>query len=204
MRNIAPAIQAAREAAPETGLITRWLAYFEAHNRTTGAVATFGFWSGDDDVSIQVVDGQTGTLVTRDYLGQCGLAVTDLVYSGGLDIYTASVTLYDLHPAVTSMLREYDVRLARTDLHAIEINPATQAPFGAYEPAFVGLVDDAPISEQIGDGSITLSVRSEIGLMLNRTNPAKSSSEEAMKRGGDTSSQYAGTVASWKIKVGGK
>lgn len=209
MRDISAAMMAGLEAARERGLAPRSFVYFHARDRSTGAEAKIGLWTGDDDVAIPVVSALTGTEETRTYYGASNLQVSDIAYVSDLTTQTVTVTLSQIADVAQEVARTYDLRLARVEIHETIIDPDTGAPIAAAEPAFLGVVDGAPISTPTAgeDGAITISLIPDAIAMLERINPRKSSYEGQKRRSlpsgaADQFGLYSSSVGTWTIYWG--
>ena len=99
------------------------------------------------------------------------------------------------------LVRGRDLRLARCEVHEMQVDLDTGQLATTPEIVFLGVVDGAPISTPAagGEGGILIAIASEALLMLSRTNPRRSSHESQKRRSGDQFSRYASTVSSWDI-----
>ncbi|WP_024324319.1 hypothetical protein [Sinorhizobium medicae] len=207
MRNITPALFAAIAQARETGLVPRSLVYVTAKNRATGQPESVGVWSDREDANITVLGGTNGLPVTRLYHGGGALLdVSEIPRVSDLTIQTVTIGLSQLAGASQRLIREYDVRLAKVEIHQVLIDPKSGQLVSVEAPVFLGEVDGAPVRTPSigGEGSIELKVVSDAISMLTRTNPRKSSYEAQKRRQGDEWGLYSGTIQSWQIPWGQK
>ncbi len=152
-----------------------------------------------------MIDGRTGGAVTRPYRGAGELLqIGRIPRTSDFTVQSLDIDLSQIAPAVQQMVRGYDVRLARVEIHEIVLDTVSRISVDAPKPSFIGIVDDAPIeTPAVGEqGSVRFTCRSDAMLMLTRTNPAKSSDAAQQLRSGDRFSRYAGVVQSWDIKWG--
>jgi hypothetical protein len=205
MRNITNDMAAALADAPQKGLVPRRYVWVTAKDRETGLPVSEGFWSGDEDVMINVIDGRLGTIVARGYRGAGQLLqISPIPRVSDLTEQTVTIDLSQIAPAVQQLVRGYDVRLARVEIHEMTHSTISRQPVSPPEPVFVGVVDGAPINTPAvgGDGKAELRCVSDAISMLTRTNPRKSSYEAQKLRSGDEWGLYSGSVAGWDIKWG--
>ena len=201
MRYFDSGFTAAMQATREQGIAPVYFAWLTAKDRTTGAAAPMGFWSGDDDMTVNVPLPDGSGTATRTYLGGCGLSVDGLQYVGDLTDNPITVGLSQIADAAQELIRGRDLRLAGCEIHATSLTGA--ALVSAPQLQWVGIVDEGPISTPAAgsDGGISLSVRSELMAMLTATNPAKSSdAHQKRRRAGDLFCKYASTIAARKIQ----
>ncbi len=206
MKNLDPNFTAALQAARDEGLSTRSLVYFSV-KKFDGTPVELGLWTGDEDISISVVSGVTGLVVTRNYYGN-GL-VTDIdpiPRVSDLSIQTITVTLSQIPDVTQQLVRGYDVRLGKVEIHRVALHPKSRRPVSMPELEFMGEIDGSPIdTPAVGeDGGIDIRCVSDAISMLEIKNPLKSSYEGQKRRGGDEIGKYASTVATWDIPWGKK
>lgn len=200
MQTLDAAFLASLRASRDAGIAPVYFFWVRAKNRDTGADETMGLWSGDEDIT-QIVESPEGGTVSRAYLGGCNLRVADLVYVADLTDEPVTVTLSQIAPATQELVRGYDVRMAYCEIHATSWSGGVLASTPQLQ--WIGVIDAAPISTPAigGEGSIALTVRSELMAQLTAINPAKSSdSHQERRHAGDQFSRYAGSVHARKIQ----
>ena len=204
MRNLSPAFLAALQAAQDGGIVPVRLVWVQAKDRATGLPVEVGFWSGDEDQEITVVSGSTGLPVVRLYYGAVNLDISEITYVSDLTIQTVTVSVSQIADIAQQLVREFDVRLAKVEIHEMCIDPETGQLAAMPELAFLGEVDGAPIRTPAagGEGSIDFAVRSDAISMLTRRNSRKSSHEGQRLRSGDEWGKYSSTVATWTVPWG--
>lgn len=202
MRDPDAAFLAALEAAPDFGIVPQQFVWIEAKNRATGALETIGLWTGDEPVTVDVISGTTGGLVSRSYIGAVNLVVPSIPRVANLTNNRIAISMSQIADTAQLLVREYEPRLARVEIHDGLIDPATRALVSAPEITFIGVVDGTPIATPAvgGEGAIEMDLVSDAMAMLTRTNPAKRSHEHQKRRSAsDTFAVYAGTVGEWQI-----
>jgi len=182
--------------APDNGITSRDLVYFFVRSLDGESTTQFGFWNGLDTVTISVLRGDTGLSQSRVYHGDGSLISMDRIpLTSDLTVRTVKVVLSQLHATVQDMVRGYDIRGAKVEIHRGVFDPQSNALVGAPICHFVGKVNKAPIQTPAVDqeGSISIDVVS-IVRELTRINPAKKSDETQKRRSGDRFRRYAGVA----------
>lgn len=202
MRDPDAAFLAALQAGPDSGLVPRQFVWIEAKDRSTGDPVTVGVWTGDEPITANVISGSTGLPVSRDYVGGVNLVVPSIPRVSDLTEQRISIVMSQIADTAELLVRDYDPRLARVEIHDGLLDPATRLLVSAPELAFIGIIDGTPIRTPAvgGEGSITLEIIDDAMAMLTRTNPAKRSHEHQQRRAaGDDFALYAGTAGEWQI-----
>ena len=171
------------------GYMPRWLLWINARNRDTDAIVGFGISNLDDHATFP-------TLSSRLYYGAQGaFSVGVLRYTADLTIQTCEVTLSGVSPESQQLVRGYDVRLAKFELHCALFDPLSATLIG-IERMMKGTVDAAPITTPAVNGisSIKLDLVSSLRAMT-RTIPRYKSHEAQKQRSGDMFRQYASVAA---------
>lgn len=206
MKNVSAAYQAALLGARDGSLVPVTFVWFQAKDRATGLPVERGFWTWDEDVQVTVLSGTTGLPVNRTYYGAVSLEVSDIPYVSDLTVQTVTIGMSQIADAAQQLMRGYDMRLAKCEIHEMTFDTLTGQLSSAPEIAFIGEVVGAPIkTPAIGkDGSIEVSVISDAISMLTRTNPAKSSHEGQRRRNGDDWGINSSTIKTWGAPWGKK
>jgi len=203
-RTPSSAFQTALTNAASDGVIPRRFLWLRATNRADGSDEARGFWTGDQNVTLNVMDGVTGSAVSRLYVGLGGALVIPPIPRGS-DLSIASI-MVDLPINNTSVLETvgtHSVRFATADIHEGLLNVG-QRLVADPEYIFAGIVDgrenDKPQANSAG--KITLEVMAEPMRMLTRANVEKRSNEHQKQYSGDTFSEYGSAAAHWTIPWG--
>lgn len=202
MRSLGANNSAALAAARDKGLIPIRTLWIVCKNRATGSPQSFGLWTSDDDVSIDVISGSTGSVVTRNYSGGVNLKIGGMPRVSDFTIQEVEVAFSSIAPICRSIVREYDPRLAYVEIHSGWLDTTSRIMVDPGEIDFIGLVDGAPIeTPAIGGGESLFKLRvvSEALTMLTRTNTTKRSYEGQARRSNDQMAKYANSVDTWKV-----
>lgn len=207
MRNVDSAYLAALVGARDNGIAPRRFFWITARRFDNDSVESFGLWTGDEAISLSIQSAATGATVTREYHG-AGLIldIGSIPRVSDLTIQTITVDLSQVADHVQAIVRGYDLRLAKVEIHEATLDPATRELAAPPAVAFLGEVDGSTIETPAmgGEGSAKLTLVSDAISMLARKNSRKSSYEGQKRRGGDQFGRYASTVATWTIPWGEK
>ncbi|MGV1829722.1 hypothetical protein [Agrobacterium vitis] len=207
MRDIDSATLAALERVPIDSFAPRTLAWFTAKERSTGHTVGRGFWSGDEDLNLTVFSGLDGSLVSRSYIAAGNLLkVSDIPQTSDFTVQTITIDISQIADAARQLVREYDLRLGKVEIHELLIDPKTGEQIAPGSIIFMGEIDGAPIKTPRtgGTGSASIKAVSDVMSMLTRSNPVKSSYEGQKARSNDQWGKDTAVIATWKIAWGQK
>lgn len=205
MRNISPTFLDALMRSQETGIAPRQFLFIQAKEFVTNFPMNIGFWTGDEDITITVVNPVTGLPEARDYFGSQNLHLSPIARNSRMEIEEVVATLSQITMEAQLAVRGYDLRLAKAEIHECVMDG--RAPIAPPECVFLGEIDAAPMNTpevgQTGEFSITLV--SDAISMLNKTNPLMSSFEGQKQRNpNDYFGMFASTVSKVDIPWGRK
>lgn len=170
----------------------------------------WGFTDFGEDVTTNIVDGVTGSTVSRTFYGEDApiVAMDPIPMKIGLTVDTTTVVLNQLHPAVLDMVRGHDCRGALVQIHRGYLDPSSMLLAAAPRIRRLGFVNGAPIEtpKAGGRGGVSLRITS-VTRELTRSNSAKRSDEQQRLRSGDRFRRYGGITSYdywWGEKGGGK
>lgn len=190
----------ALQAAPNVGIIERDLVYFFVRSLDGSSTEVFGFWNDIDVVTIPVFRGDTGGAENRNYVGDGSLlSLTPISLRSDLTIQSLTISLSQIHATVQNMVRGYDCRVARVEVHRVLFNPSNGNVVSNAYCHFIGKVNKIKFSTpRSGEsGSVDIECASHIR-ELTRINSAKKSDESQKRRSGDRFRRHIG-VANVKI-----
>ncbi|MGL5166630.1 MAG: hypothetical protein ACRC9K_12155 [Afipia sp.] len=201
MRSISTNNQLAVAEARTKGIVPRGFFWITVKHLETGEPESFGLWTGDDTLLVDVMNGITGLIETRDYVGGVNLQIGDIPRVSDLTIQTNEVKFSAIADITQQIIRGYDARLAKVEIHTGWLDTVSRGIVDLPEVDFLGEVNGAPIETSAagGESLITLNIRSDAIAMLTRTNPSKRSYEGQKRRGGDEFGLYSNSVKTWKI-----
>lgn len=170
-----------------------------------GAAATFAYWTGEDNVAVNVIPAGDTTAVSRNFLGGATLlAVPDIIDAIGLEARSVNFGLDHISSAAGSpmdMVYGNNVRVAKVELHRALFDPSTWNLVSTPHLLFAGRVDGASVDDAAAGGEGGLSVEAiSNAIDLTKTNPAMESDEQLKLRSGDRFRRHgdtAGQVETW-------
>jgi len=167
-----------------------------------GGEVPFGLTDFGEDVSTNVVNGETGAVENYTFYGDNApiKKMDPIPLKIGLDVDTTQVVLNHLHPVVQLVTRGHDIRNARVQIFRGYLDPASMLLAANPRCRRLGQVNTNPTRTGAAgaEGDTTLRIVSHTR-ELTRTNTAKRSDETQRLRGGDRFRRYSGI--SGKIEV---
>jgi hypothetical protein len=170
-----------------------------------GDAAAFSYWTGEDNVAINVLPLGETTPVSRNYVGGATLldvpAVVDAI---GLEARSITIGLDHIGDALGSpmdMVYGNNVRVARVELHRALFDPATRNLVATPLLLFAGRVDGVSVDDAAagGEGGLSLEAISS-AIDLTRISQAMESDEQLKLRSGDRFRRHgdtAGQIETW-------
>lgn len=204
MRSYSTASANALINARDKGIKPRYFVWIVAKDRDTGNPVEQGFWTGDQNIALDVINGQTGTPVARSYLGGVNLEVGEIPLVSDLTDSPVDVSLSAIADQVQNLYRGAEVKLAYVEIHYQTLAPESNLPVDDPEIEYIGIVDEAdvPTGPVGNDSSVTLKLRSEGLSMQSRINPRKRSDAAQSRRQGDRFRRYGNSVGFWDVPWG--
>lgn len=170
-----------------------------------GSAAAWAFWTGEDNVAVNIFPLGEITPVSRNAVGGGTLLdVPAIIDAIGME--SRSVTFGLDHISATAgspmdMVYGNNVRVARVELHRALFDLATWNLVSTPHLLFAGRVDGASVDDAAagGEGGLAIDAVSS-AIDLTRTNPAMESDEQQRRRDGDRfrkDSDTAGQIERW-------
>ena len=187
--------------APTDGLILRYFVYVWAKNRDTGATEEIGFWTGKVPISAYVKKPQDGTSQKRDFVGAGQmLTIPSIPATLNTEVRKIRFKLSGITDEAKTLLRTYDARYAKIEIHRGYFDPATNRLADPAECIFTGYITAAPIKQPKAGGENYIDVEcSSRSRILQRTPGLLFSLETLKKRSGDLFGQYLDVAGDWRI-----
>ena len=165
-----------------------------------GSAAEFVYWTGEDNVAVNVVPAGETTPVSRNALGGGTLLEVPAIVDA-IGVEARSITFGLDHISVAAggpmdMVYGNNVRVARVEMHRALFDPATWNLVSTPVLMFSGRVDGAAVNDAAagGEGGLSLEVVNS-AIDLTKTNPAMESDEQQKRRSGDRFRRYGDTAA---------
>lgn len=182
-------------------LVARDFLWIKARTFDTGLPFQYGFWSDVGDVTVTIVDPDTGLPDSRDFEGAGTLVeIGDISLVSNLSVQSVDIRLSQIDEAVASVVRGYDLRQAVVEVYRLMFDPDTRLPLAPELPRFVGFIDGAPIvtPAEGGEGGITLRCVSHTQ-ELTRSNPdTRSHDSQILRSATDDFLVDATVVGDWE------
>lgn len=188
-------------------LVQRFFLWLTAKDRATGNPVTIGLWSDVGDVSAEVLDGQTGAAVTRNYIGSGGLIGIDAIpLVNDVTVRNVQVTTSALASAAQEALQQYDPDQAPAEIHYGLLDPNTRNLVGPAECIFVGFIDsiEFTIAKEGGDSQAVITLASQTAETTRMNPDVRSDASQQVRAPGDTFYEYTAVVGDWTIFWGKK
>lgn len=194
MRSFSP-VTAAYFAA-RGPILAHVLLWITARNRSTGADETIGFWTGADH-QVFTIDGVARTYYAAGNM----LAVDPLKWRTGLQVRTLRVTFSQVAPEVQQMIRGYDPRHARVEIHRALFDPVSDVLVDTPHLMLRGFIDKVmlPTPAKGGTGDVTVEIASSARALTHPLNRYRSNASLTARASSDTFRKYASTTD--KIEV---
>lgn len=187
-------------AALESGqLVMRY--FWVAHGRTLAGVGkTLAYWTGEDNVAVNVVPVQGSAPVSWNFVGGGTLlAVPDIVDTIGLEARSSTYGFNHLDTTVGSpmdMIFGNDFRVARVELYRGVFDPQTWQLVSNPYLMHAGRVDGPEVNDAAIDGEGALQIPVvDSAIDLTMTNTAMSSDEQQKLRSNDRFRRWSDTAA---------
>lgn len=167
-------------------LSARILVWAVARNRTTDADESLGLWTGAQDASFTI----GGT--PRTYAGAGSIMeIPPIVSQSGIAVRMQRISLSPLSPEVAALIRTYDARFARIEIHRALFDPVTGLLVAEPHRLFKGIIDEValPIDPKTGEVRCDVTIASS-ARYLTRTLPLKRSDATQQRRLGDRFLRY--------------
>ncbi|KRA42089.1 hypothetical protein [Devosia sp. Root635] len=170
-----------------------------------GSPAEWAFWTGEDNVAVNLLPLGETTPVSRNVVGGGTLLnVPAIVDAIGIEARSVAFGLDHITDAAggpMDMVYGNNVRVARVEMHRALFDPATWNLVATPVLIFAGRVDGAAVDDAAagGEGGLSLDAISS-AIDLTRTNPAMESDEQQRRRDGDRfrkDSDTAGQIERW-------
>lgn len=167
-----------------------------------GGEVPFGFTDMGEDVTVNIVNGETGAVENHTFYGDNApiQKMDPIPLKIGLEVDTTQVVLNHLHPVVQLMTRGHDIRNARVQIHRGYLDPQSTLLVANPRCRRMGQVNGNPTRTGAagGEGDTTLRIVSHTR-ELTRINTAKRSDETQRLRQGDRFRRYSGIAG--KIEI---
>jgi hypothetical protein len=182
-------------------LIARDFVWFIVRDLDTGNPVTDGYWSDVGSITCDVIDPETGSTVTRTFVGASGLiSISDIPIVSNLTVQTITLTLAQAADRVNDLVRGYDCKQGKVQVFRGLFDASTRAMIAPAFPRFAGTIDEAPITTpKEGDsGDVVLTCTGNTQ-ELTRSNPdTRSPASQKLRDPDDDFFRHVATVSDWQ------
>ncbi|MCW2077828.1 UNVERIFIED_ORG: hypothetical protein M2193_000003 [Bradyrhizobium japonicum] len=182
-------------------LVPRDFVWFIVRDRVTGNPVTDGYWSDVGTISADVIDPETGSTVTRSFVGASSLiAISDIPVVSNLTVQTITITLAQVATRVNDLVRGYDCKQGKVQVFRGLFDSGTRVMVAPAFPRFAGTIDEAPVTTpkegEAGDVTLTCTGNTQ---ELTRSNPdTRSDASQKLRDPDDDFFIHAATVSEWQ------
>jgi hypothetical protein len=181
------------------GIVARHLIWVIAKNRSTGLDETMGLWNGEYDTQFTI------SSEVRDYIGAGALLAFEPIRSGiGLDVQIHEFSLSGISSDVQQLVRGYDTRLAKVEVHRAVYDLDTNALVSEPMRILKGWVNE--INFQTGaegqESSVTLSVANASRALTRTLSAFRSDAAQKAQYPNDRFREYTDISYSVEVKWG--
>lgn len=193
-------------AYEDRSIIVRSLVWCQPKDRDTGELQDVGFSTVTGSNALEVRDGLTQEVVTRNFTSRGALVgIGDIAAAADLSIRQVTVTLSQLNSDVENALRGYDMRGAPIQIYRALFSKAN--PRALVAPArcrFVGFVNTAPIVTPAkgGQAVATLNCVSIARQLTNTNSELRSDESQQRRQSGDRFFRWVGATGQVPISWG--
>lgn len=202
MRSLTPAAQAALEA--ETVAPRDFISIF-ARRRDNGLEVTDYYWSDEGAVTADVINPESGLVESRTFQGGGAmLQISAIPVVVGMIVQNITIEMSQLDERVQELVRTYDPKQARVELHRGMLDPLSGLLVSPAVPRFSGFIDEIEVvtPKQGEDGAVTVTCTSHTQEMT-RSNPAtRSDADQRLRSASDGFFQHVATIGEQNIYWG--
>lgn len=183
-------------------IFARDFLWIEAKERISRAKVTVGFWSDVGDLSANVRNPDTGSVVTRNWYGSGTLiGIDDIPLVCNVTVQTISIRMSQLDELVAQAVRGYDCKQARVEVYRGLFDPYSRRMVDAAECRFVGFIDDIDIKTpaENEDGGTVLQCKSHTQEMTRANPDTRNDASQKLRSAIDNFYQDTAVVGEWQM-----
>lgn len=199
MRDVSSEIRGALAAR---AIVARDFLWIVARTRDTGEAVTDGVWSDVGEITCEVINPNTGSAVTRSFIGAGTLVqISAIPLVSNLTVQTCTIKLSQVSDHVNDLVRTYDCKQARVEIFRGLFDPDTRLLVAPAVPRFVGFVDEIQITtpREGDEGGVELMCKSHTQ-ELTRSNPdTRSDASQRLRSATDNFYQDTTVVGEWQL-----
>lgn len=183
-------------------LVARDFLWLIVRRRDTGAPVTEGLWSDVGTVTAQVIEPDTGFVVTREWYGAGSLVeIEDIPLVSNISVQNVNIRLNQIDDRINDLIRLYDAKQARVEIFRGLFDPDSRQMVAPAEHRFVGFVDQIEVKTPTENeaGEVVLICASHTQEMT-RSNPdTRSDDSQRLRSTNDTFFADTSTAGEWEV-----
>lgn len=182
-------------------LISRDFVWFIVRDLVTGNPVTDGYWSDVGTISADVIDPETGSTVTRSFVGASGLiSISDIPVVSNLSVQTITITLAQVATRVNDLVRGYDCKQGKVQVFRGLFDASTRVMVAPAFPRFAGTIDEAPVTTpKEGDtGDVVLTCTGNTQELTRSNSDTRSDASQKLRDATDDFYIHTATVSDWQ------
>jgi len=194
-------LDAGSYAALQAGqLVSRDFLWLQVKNRSDGSPVYDSYWSDIGTIDAQVVDPETGGVVTRQFFGANGLiSISDIPLVSTLTVQNVTIELAQVSDRVNQLVRTYDCKQGVVQIFRGLFDQVTRQQVGPAYPRFYGFIDTAPVvtPKENESGNVTLTCTSNTQELTRSNTDTRSDASQRLRNPGDAFFQDTAVVGTW-------
>lgn len=198
MRDLDPDVYAALSARK---LVARDFIWFIVRDAETGAPVTDGYWSGAGNVVADVIDPNTGGVVSREFRGAGTLIeISDIPLVSNITVQNITIKLNQVMDRINELVRDYDCKQGTVQIWRGLYDPHTRKMVSAATPRFYGFIDTIEIAtpSENSEGGVILTCTSHTQEMTRSNSDTRSDASQRLRAANDNFYVDTTVVGTWQ------
>lgn len=197
-RSIDAAVYAALQAK---SIVSRDFVWFTVKDLITGSPVTDGYWSDIGPLTASVIDPDTGSSVSRSWVGAASLiSISDITLVSSITVQNITITMSQVADHVNALVRGYNCKLGGVQVFRGLFNLDTRVLVAPATPRFVGTIDDITITtpRDGGVGSVVVTCTSSTQEMTRSSPDTRSDASQRLRSATDDFFADVAVVGTWE------
>ncbi|WP_420132602.1 hypothetical protein [Rhodopseudomonas sp.] len=178
-------------------LVSRDFLWLQVRAIADGSPVYDGMWSDVGSFDAQVIDPDTGGIVTRTYIGSSTLVkISDIALVSDLTVQTVTIELAQCSGRVNDLLRSYDAKQGVVQIHRGLFDEVSREQAGPAIPRFYGFIDlvAIPTVKENEFGTVKLTCTSHTQELTRSSSDTRSDASQRQRGATDNFYQDVATV----------
>lgn len=189
-------------ALQDRRLVARDFIWFVVRDPSNGNPVTDGYWSDVGDISAQVIDPNSGGVVTRTFSGAGALIqISDIPLVSNVTVQTVEVRLSQVVDRVNALVRGYECKQGQVHIWRGLFDPDSRQLVSPAPPRFAGYIDSVDIRTpaENDEGGVSLTCVSHTQEMTRYNPDTRSDASQRLRLATDNFFQDTTTVGQWEF-----